>query len=73
MELLFPHHEVWVNHSIMSDSSQPHGLYRLPGSSANGILQARILEWVAIPFSSESSWPSDWTQVSRIAGLFFTI
>ena len=37
-----------------------------------GILQARILEWVAIPFSRGSSWPRDWTQVSCIAGRFFT-
>ena len=47
--------------------------YSLPGSSAHGILQARILEWVVIPFSRESSWPRDWTQVSCIAGGFFTI
>ena len=45
----------------------------LPGSSVHGILQARILEWVAIPFSRESSWPKDWTQVSHIEGQFFTI
>ena len=31
-----------------------------PGSSIHGVLQARILEWVAMP-SSRSSWPSDWT------------
>ena len=31
-----------------------------------GILQARILEWVAIPFSRRSSWPKDWTWVSCI-------
>ena len=37
-----------------------------------GILQARMLEWVALPFSSGSSQPRDWTQVSRIAGGFFT-
>ena len=37
------------------------------------ILQARILEWVAIPFSRESSQPRDQTQVSHIAGIFFTI
>ena len=36
-----------------------------------GILQARILEWVAFPFSRGSSQPRDWTQVSRIAGGFF--
>ena len=37
-----------------------------------GILQARILEWVAIPFSSMSSQPRDWTQVSHIADVFCT-
>ena len=37
-----------------------------------GILQARILEWVAFPFSRRSSQPRDRTQVSRIAGGFFT-
>ena len=42
------------------------------GSSVHGILQARILEWVAIPFSRESDRPRDWTQVSHIAGRFFT-
>ena len=44
----------------------------LPGSSVHGILQARILEWVAIPFSRESSKPRDQTQVSCTAGSFFT-
>ena len=44
-----------------------------PGSSVHGILQARILEWVAIPFSRGSSWPRDQTQVSCIAGRFFTV
>ena len=38
----------------------------------HGILQARILEWVAFPFSRGSSQPRDWTQVSHIAGRFFT-
>ena len=38
----------------------------------HGILQARILEWVALPFSRESSQPRDRTQVSHIAGGFFT-
>ena len=36
------------------------------------ILQAKILEWVAFLFSRESSQPRDRTQVSRIAGRFFT-
>ena len=43
-----------------------------PGSSVHGIFQARMLEWVTIPFSSGSSQPRDWTQVSCIAGKFFT-
>ena len=38
-----------------------------------GILQARILELVATPFSRGSSQPGDATQISRIAGEFFTI
>ena len=38
----------------------------------HGILQARILEWVAFLLSRESSPPSDQTQVSHIAGRFFT-
>ena len=42
----------------------------LPGSSVHGILQARILEWVAFSFSRGSSQPRGWTQVSRIVGIF---
>ena len=38
----------------------------------HGIPQARILEWVSFPFSRGSSQPRDQTQVSRIAGRFFT-
>ena len=49
------------SHLVMSDFLSPHG-----------ILQARILEWVAFPFSWGSSQPRDWTQVSRTAGRFFT-
>ena len=45
----------------------------LPGSSVHGILQARILEWVAISFSKRSSQPRDQTQISSIAGRLFTI
>ena len=44
-----------------------------PGSSVHGILQARILEWVAIPFSRGSSWPRDQTKVFCIAGRVFTV
>ena len=41
--------------------------------TVHGILQARIVEWVAVRFSRGSSQPGDWTQVSWIAGKFFTI
>ena len=44
-----------------------------PGSSIHGILQARILKWVAISFSRGSSWPRDRTQVSHIAGRHFNL
>ena len=44
-----------------------------PGSSFHGVLQARILEWVAIPFSRGSSQSRDRTMVSCTAGGFFTI
>ena len=47
--------------------------YTLPGSSVHGILQARILKWVAIPFSRETSQPRDQTQISHTAGRFFTV
>ena len=44
-----------------------------PGSSVLGILQARILEWVAMSFSRGSSQPRDWSWASHIAGRLFTI
>ena len=47
----------------------------LPGSSVHGILQARILEWVAVPSSRGSSWPRDQTHISSgscTAGRFST-
>jgi len=65
--------ECWAGYSgsesrsVMSDS-----FFCLLGFSVFGILQARILEWVAYPFSSGSSQPRDWTQDSHIAGGFFT-
>ena len=49
--------------SLVSDFSQPHDC-NLPDSSVHGILQARILEWVAFPFSRRSSQPRDQTCVS---------
>ena len=61
------HSEVKWSHSVMPNSLWPHGL-SLPGSSVHGILQARILEWVAISFSRGSSRPRDRTQISHFAG-----
>ena len=63
------HKESWKwqwSRSAISDSLWPHGLY----SSWNS--PARVLEWVAVPFSRGSSQPRDGTQVSHIAGRFFT-
>ena len=51
---------------VMSNSLGPHGY------TVHGILQARILEWVAVPFSKGSCQPRDRTLVSCIAGVFFT-
>ena len=72
---LFPLFILWkwkCYHSVVSDSCNPMDCSP-PGSSVHGISQARILEWVAIPFSRGSSWPRDWTYVSCIAGRFFTV
>ena len=52
---------------------RPHGLYvACQAPPSMGILQARILEWVAMPSSRGSSQPRDRIQVSHIAGRFFT-
>ena len=56
--------------SISSDSTNQRECSPT-GSSIYGILQARILEWVAIPFSRGSSGSRDQTQVFHIAGRFF--
>ena len=61
-----------VSWSVMSDSLCPRDCSP-PGSSVHGILQAKILEWVAIPFSRGSSRPRNWIWVSFIAGRFFTV
>ena len=57
--------------SVTSDALCPMGC-SLPGSSVHGILQARILEGVAIPFSRGSSWAGDLTCISCKGGGFFT-
>ena len=61
-----------LNRSVVSDSFSPHGLVADQGHLFMGILQARTVKWVAMPFSKESSQPRDRTQVSRMAGRFFT-
>ena len=58
-----------VSRSVVSDSFWLHGV-KIP---ARGILQARILEWIAIPFSRGSSWPRDRNWVSHITGRFVTM
>ena len=55
---------VWLWDPIMDCSP--------PGSSGHGILQAKILEWVAIPSSRGPSQPREWTGISYILGRFFT-
>ena len=62
-----------VSHSVTSDSMQLHRLYSPPASSVHGILQARILEWVAMPSSRGSFPPRDQIKVSHNAGRFSTI
>ena len=61
-----------VSHSVMSDFCDLMDC-SLADSSVYGILQARILEWVGIPFFREISWTRDRAQVSLIADGFFTI
>ena len=60
-------------HLILPHCDQKRCLEWFQGSSVHGILQARVLEWVAISFSRGSSRPRDWTQVSLIVGRCFTI
>ena len=45
----------------------------LPGSSVSGILQARLLVWLSIPFSRGSTQARDHTQVYHNEGRFFTV
>ena len=63
---------VCVSRSVVFDSLRPHALW--PARfSVYGILQAGILEWIAIPFSRGTSQPRDRALVSCIVGKFFTI
>ena len=59
------HPGYWENHDCVLITQSCPTLYEPvdwgpPGSSGHGILQASILEWVAMPFSRGSSWPRDW-------------
>ena len=70
-------HAIWcVCVCVLVTQSRPtfcgHMDCSLPGSSVHRILQARILEWFAIPFSRGSSQSRDRTQVSCTASRFFT-
>ena len=61
-----------ISRSVVPDSATPRTV-ACPGSSVHEILQAKMLEWVAIPFSRGSSRSRDQTLVSCIVGRFFTI
>ena len=61
----------WVKFALLVAQSCP-SLCDPMDYIVHGILQARILEWVAFPFSRGSSQPSDQIQVSCIAGRFLT-
>ena len=79
--LLFQFSSVYFSCSVVSDSLRPHEFSHchiwlffdpthcsLPGSSVHGILQARILEWVAMSFSRGSSQHRDQIYISCLAG-----
>ena len=68
---LFSYWWWWFSRQVVSDSCDPMDC-SLSGSSVHGILQTRMLEWVAISFSRGSSWPRNRTRASCIAGRWFT-
>ena len=74
---VIPHHSVYFLHSTVFSQSDGKVTQSCPtlcnpmDYTVNGILQARILEWVAVPFSRGFSQPRDRTQVFYIAGRFF--
>ena len=61
-----------LSRSVVSDSLQPHGLQPVRLLGPWGFSRQELLEWVAMPSLRVSSQPRDWTQVSFIAGGFFT-
>ena len=66
-------HLILGSESVSPTLWDPTDWFLSPGSSVQGILQARMLEWVAISFSKGSSRSRDRTLVSCIAGRFFTV
>ena len=64
--------EILTDSISLSDSHEFGPLYDPMDCIVYGVLQARILEWVAFPFSRGSSQPRDWTQISCITDVFFT-
>ena len=67
------HYCAVLSHSVVSNSCPPPRTVVLQAPLSMGILQARMLVWVAMPSSRVSSQPMDQTQVSHIAGRFFTV
>ena len=65
-------HFAWFTLSINIIAQSCPALCESMDYTVHRILQARILEWVAIPFLRGSSQPRNWTQVSHIASRFFT-
>ena len=73
-ELLIENHQLKGMQNLTSCFSiHPRMDSSVSASSVHGILQARILEWVSIPFSRGSSQPRDQTWVSCVAGGCFTV
>ena len=68
----FPHSYVTTGKVKMKITQSCPTLWDPMDYTVHGIIQARILEWVAFPISRGSSQPRDWAQVSHIAGRFFT-
>ena len=60
------YHACVLSHFSCVHSLQPPGLYSLSGFSVHGILQERILEWVAMPFSRGYSQTRDGTRASYV-------
>ena len=76
--LMSASYESWHSPGIVEVKGKVKGAQLCPtlcnpmDSTVHGILQARVLEQVAFPFSRGSSQPRDWTQISHVAGGFFT-